>query len=122
MYVARDNHSSRPCKCGRWPIGGSTSSVNVIGGPYQQCKCGPTSSANVAPRAVQRWPHQQCKDLAKDNRDSGDHRAVISEMARHMGAGWSQWLICPRWTTTRYQNAVICAKCIFVIYMNYNFI
>ena len=27
--------------------------------------------------------------LAKDNRDSGDHRAVISEMARHMGAGWS---------------------------------
>ena len=59
--------------------------------------------------------------LAKDNRDSGDHRAVISEMARHMGAGWSKWLICPRWTTTRYQNAVNCAKCSFVIYMNYNF-
>ena len=31
------------------------------------------------------------RGLAKDNRDSGDHRPVISEIPHHMGTdGWSR--------------------------------
>ena len=48
---------------------------------------GPTVRVNVAPRV--RVVQTRAEALQKDNRDSGDHRAVISEMARHMGAGWS---------------------------------